>query len=209
MTPLPRLQPLNEDSTADQKWLAAALEWEAQEECKISVPAEPKRWHPDLVDLLRSIKEKRRTLADADEIQSWGSVSRARAVPIRTGRAQALRALAFANAVLLAAPKRGVEADLDSKEGRFRLKMHDTELHFAVREQFKKRLHKLTFGVTSKEIATGKLFVAIFRPRRYDAKNLNESSFRSLDSFTNTVFEYLYAGVIAERERRKRPAIPS
>lgn len=207
VTALPKLG----DSTSeiDSRWLGTVHSAEEEEENKIFVPERPSRWHPSLNALRREITSTKDSQFRSAEITDWryydGPYSGIRAVPLRTSKQQALRALAFANAVLLAAEERGVAADIDLQDPRFRLALEGATVHFAVREKFRERVRRVEEGSYPRTVkeGTGKLFIAVYLNRRFDAKSLAESSFRTLEAFANTLYQMLYAGVVQTRERQR------
>jgi hypothetical protein len=198
-----------QDQASDAAWLERAAAFEDDPANAIKVIATPRKWHPELRHLREStLKPSKRD--EEDVIHNWAYApppySGVRGVPLRTSKTTAARALAFVNAVFLAAEARGFSATVDLKQARFALGAGAFSVHFAVREKFDKRLEPFIPGsdfMRSIEVGTGRLFVAAFRPLHYDAKILNEASFRPLEALASPLFSFAYEALVQWRESER------
>lgn len=210
----------------DQRWLASVTDFEQNRAHRINVPDTPSTWHPALLHLRKNVAEtvrktpKRREYAEDfrgsvlwlpywKETGRWDS-NRSRAMPLRVSAGCAVRALAFVNAVFLAAHSRGAEATVDEGQGNFALILHGYSLYFAVRERFDKELKqsrdKTYRSSAMVEVPTGRLFVAIQKPNRWQYSIHAESTDRPLKELANLPYERLYSIVLLRRQEERTKA---
>lgn len=131
-----------------------------------------------------------------------------RASPIRASETTILRALAVVNSIFRAAAKRGIVADLDNQEGRFRLSLDGASIHFAVREALAddwRDDYNSSSGKVQKvkyKKATGRLFIAVYRT--WEGRNYRDDPEGNFGDLNLMLFDPLFRKVVAAREAARK-----
>lgn len=209
---LPALPPLERyNGSADEEWFRQCMDIEEARWEGIR-PALPKRWHAALTTLKASVEApaSKTFPYPHQQLVTWdfstpGRLHRGRASPLRTARETAKRGLAFADAIFRAADARGIQASIDEDEGRFCLRLHGAEAHFAVREGFDKQMVRVAGGgMSSTEVPDGRLTVFIYYWNGFQFSKYRESETMPLESHSIKVFRRLYENVLRVRQEERQ-----
>jgi hypothetical protein len=225
----------------DDQWLAERLARETREDLRIVIDPAPPKWHPQLRELRARLqsdevqfnkelreheREEARRAKSRQHANSPGYSGFAwswrvrsggvlldthRAFPLRVTAATWRAAMAVANAIFVAAEKRGVTPTLDEKQGRFVLTLEGTSVYFAVRERFEQAWRdevETWSGRTRKEKytkGTGRLFIAFYK-NGWDYRQFHADENAVFDDLSAILFAPLYRKVVEEREERRAQA---
>lgn len=218
------------EQLADAKWLAERVAFEEQPENAIVVENPPRQWHKKLAVIRQQFRERFReykVLEDRYLNRKITSIPGSWPGPdmdaldydlaerkgwivsfggLRVSPATYDRALAIANALVIASGRRNCELTFDIDQDRIILKMAETTLSLAIRERQKRETVDrpqmfAALGLEKRPIPTNRLVIVIEKLGRSASEIIDNSQL--IEMKLNSVFLHMYRSGVDDRERAR------